>query len=120
MTISERTVGSLKEDEAFSLDSGETWHSVAVNSVEILRYVAVAVGDSRRDTVRLYVDGPDQPCLVDDALHCVDCGRTVHLHQGTTSGYRHAPVTKAKPEWDQPCIAKPPTNVRNAAGGRMP
>lgn len=119
MTISERTVASLKEDEAFSLDGGKTWHTVAVNSADILGYVAIAYGDSRRDTVRLYVDGPEQPCLVDDALRCGDCGRTVHLHRGTTTGYRHAPVTEAKPEWEQPCVAKPPSYVRNAAGGRM-
>jgi hypothetical protein len=120
MTISERTVGSLQEDEAFSLDGGKTWHTVAVNSADVLGYVAIAYFGSRRDTVRLPVDSVDQPCLVDDALRCGDCGRTVHLHQGTTTGYRHAPVTKAKPEWEQPCIAKPPSHVLNVANQRMP
>ena len=49
------------------------------------------------------------------SLICGGCGRTVHRHAGTSSGYRHAPVTKAKPEWEQDCAAKPPTDVRAAA-----
>jgi len=122
MTRYERTVGSLAEDEAFSLDGGETWHSCAVNMTSVFNCIAV---DAYRTcslpgTIRLEVTSPDQLCLVDDSLTCGDCGRTAHRHVGTTSGYRHAPVTKAKPEWEQPCIAKPPTDVRNIAGARLP
>jgi len=122
MARHQRTVGSLTEDEAFSLDGGETWYSCAVNMADVLKCVAVDAGPicGATGTIRVVVDGPDQLCLVDDAMTCGDCGRTVHRHQGTTSGYRHAPVTKAKPEWDQPCVAKPPTDVRNAAGSRLP
>lgn len=123
MTRTERTVGSLQEDEAFSLDGGETWYSCAVNmTTGGLNCIAVDAGPicGASGTIRVGITGPDQPCLVDDALRCGDCGRTVHLHVGTTSGYRHAPVTKAAPEWDQPCVAKPPTCVLNVAGGRMP
>jgi len=45
-------------------------------------------------------------------LSCGNCGRTVHRHRGTSSGYRHAPVTKANPEWEQNCTSKPPMDVR--------
>lgn len=121
MTRYYRTVGSLQEDEAFSLDGGETWYSLAVNSsfMGTLNVDAYPIC-GKTGCIRIPIVNPEQSCLVDDSLSCADCGRTVHRHVGTTSGYRHAPVTKAAPEWDQPCVAKPPTDVRNIAGGRLP
>jgi hypothetical protein len=121
MTRHERIVGSLGEGEAFSLDGGGTWYSCAVNMTKALNCIAVDAYPicGKPGTIRVHVDSPDQPCLVDHSMTCGDCGRTVHHHVGTTSGYRHAPVTKAAPEWKRPCVAKPPTYVRNIAGGRL-
>lgn len=121
MTRHERTVGSLQPEEAFSLDGGETWHSCAVNTASMGTIAVDAYPTlSRPGCIRIPIEGPDQPCLVDDSTTCGDCGRTVHLHKGTTTGYRHAPVTGAKPEWDTPCPAKPPYKVLNVCGVELP